>query len=179
MISRLQIEPQYLDPKNHSLVFAYAKYKTFLQASQRFAGLKDNQSWTGGGKKEDLMEIFASSSFFYSHYAKLFPLVENYPELVAWLENGDDRPSAIDAWGFERASYTFTDLKKFLVNQGEDIDNKKGKHKDKKKLEEKEDKRTNKTKGKMKQVESSEEDEEPKKSKGKEKRKEKSKGNRK
>ena len=36
--------------------------------------------------------------------------------MVKWLENEEGRPSDMEAWGVEKASYTLTDLKKFVDN---------------------------------------------------------------
>ena len=38
--------------------------------------------------------------------------------MVVWLEeDGEDRPSGVDVWGFQKTSYTFADLKKWLNEQ--------------------------------------------------------------
>ena len=38
--------------------------------------------------------------------------------MVEWLEeDGEDRPSSVDVWGFQKNFYTFADLKKWLAEQ--------------------------------------------------------------
>jgi len=34
--------------------------------------------------------------------------------MVEWLEDGEDRPSSVDVWGFQKTSYNILDLKKWL-----------------------------------------------------------------
>ena len=50
--------------------------------------------------------------------------------MVKWLENEEDKPSDLEAWGAEKGSYTLTDLKKFVDN-GTLAEKEKGKKKDK------------------------------------------------
>jgi hypothetical protein len=38
--------------------------------------------------------------------------------MVKWLENKDDVPSALEAWGLVKSIYTFKDLMNFLSNNG-------------------------------------------------------------
>ena len=36
--------------------------------------------------------------------------------MVEWLENGENKPSDLEAWGVEKPVYTLTDLRKFVDN---------------------------------------------------------------
>lgn len=127
-INRLKIQPQFLDKGNHNLIYAYSKYKEYCRVSITWKQLKNQNAWTGGGKATELMEIIASSSFFYSHYQGQFELAKNHPILIAWLEAGDDQPSDLEAWGFEAPTYDFTTLLTYLLSHGEDVKDKKGKN---------------------------------------------------
>jgi hypothetical protein len=40
-----------------------------------------------------------------------------YPDMVEWLEDGEDRPSSVDVWGLQKTSYSFSDFKKWLHEQ--------------------------------------------------------------
>ena len=123
-IAQLGIEQEYMECKEHGLWYAYSKYKEFVHIHQIWTAHANANTWFGGGKVEDLMEIFASTSYFYSHY-KLFDHVISFPKVVQWLTEADDCPDDEDVWGFEMQLYTFDSLKKFLREQGVGIKNKK------------------------------------------------------
>lgn len=67
---------------------------------------------------------------WFSYYRPAFSKVANYPVMVKWLENEIDPPSALEAWGLEKPTYTFKDLMEFVSNNGvlEDV-KEKGKQK--------------------------------------------------
>ena len=119
MIKQLKIENIYLERKNHTLHYAYSKYKEFCHAYAH-ALMKDMQNtltWKDPGKQVDLKGIFASSFYFYSNY-KLFKFVAKYPSLVDWLENTEDCLSNDEIWGFSE-DYNLGSMQKFLHQQGE------------------------------------------------------------
>jgi hypothetical protein len=63
----------------------------------------------------DIIEIFISKSMWHQYYVACFSNISKYPDMVEWLEEeGEDRPSSVDVWGFQKTSYTFADLKKWL-----------------------------------------------------------------
>ena len=127
LIMRLGIQPQFLEKKNHSLVYAYSKYTEYCRVKLVWENLKGSGSWSGSGSISDLMEIFASSSYFYFHYIGMFKSIHKFSELVAWLEGGENRPSDLETWGFEARIYDFTALRKYLIKQNEKVDDKKKK----------------------------------------------------
>lgn len=102
---------------DRNLHFAYQKYKAYIQACQTLSKRISDGTWPG--KKPsgtDLIEIFLSKSMWFSHYKPAFSKVSNYPLMVEWLENEEEKPSDLDAWGIEKAMYTLTDLRKFVDN---------------------------------------------------------------
>jgi hypothetical protein len=117
------------------LRMAYQKYKAFLAANHTAEQLVTNGTLDKKPPQGDIMSLFASKSYFCSHYKKYFGKVADYPEMVAWL---DERPGAkdVDVWGVQKQVYNFTDLKAWLANEGpfeldddfeESVDRKKGK----------------------------------------------------
>jgi hypothetical protein len=146
---QLEIEHFYLDRGNHTLRYAYAKYKEFCRANTMMKKMKDALTWKGAAKLADLKGIFASTSYFYSNYEP-FKFVEKYPALIDWLENTEDRLSDEETWGFSADDYNLGSLHKFLRGQGEDLK----KSKDDEKVEEVQ-KQFSKKKGKSKAVEPS------------------------
>ena len=89
----------------------------------------------------------------------MFKSVHKFPELVAWLEDGENRPSDLKAWGFKASVYDFAALRRYLTEHNEKVVDKK------------------KKKGRSKAQESSDESVEV--PKGKEKGKDKDKGKKK
>jgi hypothetical protein len=108
---------------------AYKKYKAYLEACRTYDQMMADGTWTGAKlTKVDLIQLFMSRSFYYSHYQKYFSKVANYPILMEWLENdSEERPRDKDVWGANmvKSSYNFADLEKFYKDQG-----KKGKRQD-------------------------------------------------
>ena len=153
-ISQLNIGKQYLDCDNHALRYAYSKYKEFCCVKKIWNARKSSNTWTGGGKIADLMGIFASSSYFYSHY-EMFEMANKYSDMVKWLNDEDDCPSDDEeVWGFTIHAYNFDVLRRFLIAQGETVkDAKKKKNKEVLKNEVSEE---SKSKGKEKAKESKE-----------------------
>ena len=117
MIKQLEIENIYLERKNHTLRYAYSKYKEFCRAHALMKDMQNTLTWKGAGKQVDLKGIFASPSYFYSNYEP-FKFVAKYPSLIDWLENNEDCLSDDEIWGFSE-DYNLGSVQKFLHQQGE------------------------------------------------------------
>jgi hypothetical protein len=75
-------------------------------------------SWPG--KKPcatDLIEVFISKSMWFSHYKPAFSKVANFPEMVKWLEDSDDKGTDLEVWGVEKGTYSVMDLCNWMKNQ--------------------------------------------------------------
>jgi hypothetical protein len=79
-----------------SLCKAYQKYKAFLSAVHTADQLVSKGTLKKKPTQGDIMTLFASKSFFHSHYKKFFPKVANYPDMVAWLEEQPDCLDSVD-----------------------------------------------------------------------------------
>lgn len=164
LITALSIPVELTDHKDLNLGYAWQKYKACLAATKTCSLL-----WETGNLKKifdrkptqaDIVSIFKGKSQWHLTYSKAFPKVSNYPTMVAWLENNDDKLSDVELWGVMKPAYTFSDLLEWLANDGEGLtkpetetgfdmeDKGKGKDKDKDKEREKE-----KGKGKGKEKE--------------------------
>jgi hypothetical protein len=162
LIALLHIPTHLTGTGEVSLQIAYQKYKAFLTAIQTYNEMTTAGTWTvKRPTRTDIIALFVSKSFFHSHYKRYFSKVVEYEEMVAWLDQREDRLSDVDVWGVEKAVYTFTDLAVWLENGGslevegnsdyEDGNGKVGKGKGKEKEKEKEKfKGKNKGKGKSK-----------------------------
>jgi hypothetical protein len=138
-----------------SLHMAYQKYKAFLAATHTAEQLVSTGTLDKKPTQGDIMGLFASKSYFHSHFKKCFAKVADHPEMVAWLE---EEPGVhdVDVWGVQKEIYNFTDLQAWLSNGGtlgsdddyeETVDKRKGKKKGKET-----DKGKDKGKGKKKEM---------------------------
>ena len=110
--------PSHLSIRNdRNIRVAYSKYKAYLQASQTLTGMVTDGSWPGKKPSAtDLIEVFVSKSMWFSHYKPGFSKVADYPDMVEWLEGGDEIKSDLEVWGVEKSAYSLLDLKKFVDN---------------------------------------------------------------
>lgn len=117
--------------ENITLIFAYKKYCGYLEATETLGRMLAAGTWPGKKPSEtSLIELFISKSMWHSHYRPSFSKVSRHGDLQQWLEDKDNKPTALSVWGIQKSSYTFKDLKTFLDNGGILVDEKKkGKHK--------------------------------------------------
>jgi hypothetical protein len=121
LITLLQIPVHLTDRTEGDLRSAYQKYLGYLQAVATLESLIANGAWPGQMKKPsgtDIVECFISKSMYFTYYRPAFTKLSRYPEMVKWLENKDDVPSALEAWGLEKPTYSFKDLMNFVGNDG-------------------------------------------------------------
>jgi hypothetical protein len=136
IISILNIPDHLVNRTAHGLHTSYAKYLAYLDAQKALAKAVNNGEWKLAKKHigENLIEVFISKSTFFKNYQPFFPRVPNHPALHLWLINGDDAPTNLEAWGFQKNIYSFKDLEMYF----DDVDKKeraKGKGKGKGKEE--------------------------------------------
>ena len=128
ILSQLGIPAHMADRNDRGLHVAYEKYKAYLDACREYERKVADGSWSGQKLTGvDLIQLFVSKSFWHSHYKPLFSKLSNYPDMVKWLENDNDKPSDEVLWGYKKGSYQFKDLKVYL----EQLEKKKGKGKGK------------------------------------------------
>ena len=114
----------------------YRKYKAIVAAI--YAALEI--TWEVKKPTDtEIIECFVAKSSFY-RTLKHFKTVSNYPDMQKWLENNNDAPSSLKAWGVHKESYTYTDFDEWVLNGGTlDVSEKKrGKGKEKQTSPEKE-----------------------------------------
>ncbi|KAK2462224.1 hypothetical protein APHAL10511_005759 [Amanita phalloides] len=58
-----------------------------------------------------IIQLFTSKTSWFSYVIPAFSNINNFPELKKWLEGGDDSPTDIEVWGWEKSTYTFAELK--------------------------------------------------------------------
>lgn len=121
LASILKISPHLMNKEGKvPLTLAYERYKACNKAMQDFNKLKGAKTWPTTCPEPtatDIIEIFISKSMWHQYYAALFSNISKYPDMVEWLEDGEDRPSSVDVWGFQKTVYSFADLKKWVEEQ--------------------------------------------------------------
>lgn len=119
LISHLHIPSHLVGAGDGSLRFAYQKYKAVLVAVSTYNAMSSSGTWTiKRPTRTDIVGLFISKSFFHSHYKRYFSKVGEYEEMVAWLDEKEDRLSDLEVWGVEKSLYTFTDLAAWLEKGG-------------------------------------------------------------
>jgi hypothetical protein len=94
---------------------SYMKYQEFLRARSVMLEMIGAGTWTLPALTNDkLIEIFVSKSTWHGRYSKLFPQVQAYPRLVAWLEHAPNAPSGAELFGVAKQTYMFQDLEDLL-----------------------------------------------------------------
>lgn len=110
IISHLDIPLHLVNREDHSLRFAYAKYKACLEALHTYQEMSTAGTWTGSSLVQyDVIHLFASKSFWHSHYARGFSQLSNFPDIREWLESTDNLDDE-KVWGVRKGSYAFADL---------------------------------------------------------------------
>ena len=56
----------------------------------------------------DIISVFKEKTQWHLTYSKAFPRLADYPAMVSWLENSDDKLSDLELWGVEEAMYGFS-----------------------------------------------------------------------
>ena len=109
-----------------SLRTLYAKFKVLNNSSKQMGNLRSNQEWTDHLEQlgveywvpifVDLLNIFIAKSQFYASWKPSFKKAQNYPEMVAWLDDDSDRESDSELWSEtkDHDDYSLGDLKDWL-----------------------------------------------------------------
>ena len=66
----------------------------------------------------DIISVFKGKTQWHLTYAKTFPKLSGYPEMVSWLEDSDEKLSDLELWGTVKSTYTFSDLSEWLAKRG-------------------------------------------------------------
>lgn len=125
LIGALGIPPELANHADNNLHFAWQKYKAFLAAcrscdelwtARKLDGLFDRKP-----SKTDIIGVFKGKTQWHVTYAKAFPKVSAYPNMVDWLEDKTDKLSDVELWGATRPTYGFSELLEWLGNNGQGL----------------------------------------------------------
>ena len=115
VIGVLNIPPYLLARKEVDLRMAYQKYLAVIAAKKRISEMTLAGTWPlETPLQNQIIEIFISKSVWFKHYAPFFPKLDRFPQMLKWLEGGDDAPADEATWGHFRTSYSFSDLKHYF-----------------------------------------------------------------
>jgi hypothetical protein len=108
---------------------AWAKYKGVNAARSLLYRMRADGTWSlRKPASDEIVELFVSKTSWHDNYTKLFPLAEQYPLLMSWLEQDKEAPSNTSLFGVEKAAYSFSDLREVLKSLQQKRD-RKGKRK--------------------------------------------------
>ena len=94
---------------------AWGKFEAIQTALALYYHMKKDNTWTQPPvSADDIVELFVSKTVYHRNYRKLFPQVQKFPVLKAWLEGADNAPLDSDVWDNVKGVYTFADLQKNL-----------------------------------------------------------------
>jgi hypothetical protein len=115
LVELLQIPAHLTARTEATLHVAYERYQAYLSASRKLDSMVADQTWTGKRPSTiQLADLFISKTMFFSFYRRAFSKVSKFPQMVKWLQGGEDAPNDVEVWGYEKGLYNFTDLLEFL-----------------------------------------------------------------
>ena len=68
-------------------------------------------------QKTDIVSLFVARTTWHNTYVKILPLVEEYEDMQAWLEENPDCKSDLQIWGVIKSKYTIGDLTEWFQKQ--------------------------------------------------------------
>jgi len=107
-----------LHEKVSPLCLTYAKYLAIQKMIDDVQTMERAGTWNYPTKPtvQDITEVFMSRSGYFNRPRLLFPKVElELPEMMKWLEGGEDAPAQNVVWGDKEPS--FKNLKEILESQ--------------------------------------------------------------
>jgi hypothetical protein len=126
LLTFLEIPIDLPSQEQKSLHTAYAKFKAVNNSYEQMGNLRSSQEWTDHLAElgvpywtpifVDLVNIFISKTQYYSMWKPTFKRLQDYPEMIAWLDDDSDCESDSELWGETKCkdSYSIPDLKKWL-----------------------------------------------------------------
>jgi len=99
-------------------------YQRYIHGTRLWGQISDmvnNRTWPKVlGKAPNQTEVvllFVAKTTWHEIYARVFPLVDGYEDMQAWLEEDDNRKSDLQVWKDIKLKYTIRDLEDWLKNQ--------------------------------------------------------------
>jgi len=99
-------------------------YQCYIHGTQLWGQISDmvnERTWPKAlGKAPNHTEVvllFVAKTTWHEIYARVFPLVDGYEDMQAWLEEDPNRKSDLQIWKVINSKYTIKDLKGWLKKQ--------------------------------------------------------------
>jgi hypothetical protein len=106
---------------NPTLQVMYQRYTHIHDIQAQIADMVAEHKWlTKFGKypnKTEIIGLFVAKTTWHNSYAKVFPMVDSYEHMLAWLEGDPDAKSDLDLWGVTKSKYSIADLGEWLKKQ--------------------------------------------------------------
>jgi len=104
-----------------TLQVMYQHYTCINEIYARVLDIVSEQTWPKElGKapnQTDIVNLFVARTTWHNIYVKILPLVEEYEDMQAWLEENSDCKSDLQIWGVVKSKYTIGDLTEWLQKQ--------------------------------------------------------------
>ena len=107
----------------------YTRYLALLEAEKKFKKMQKDGTWPSGLRLpvgRDIPNLFIGKSTWHDFWAKTFPHIAEYPEMVKWLSDDEDCMETEELFGVKLKAYHFGELVQWVQNGGSLIKPKKG-----------------------------------------------------
>jgi hypothetical protein len=106
---------------NPTLPIMYQRYIHGTQLWGQISDMVNERIWPKAlGKAPNHTEVvllFVAKTTWHEPYARVFPLVDGYEDMQAWLEEDANRKSDLQVWKVIKTKYTIKDLEDWLKKQ--------------------------------------------------------------
>src|SRR6266568_6319883 len=104
-----------------TLQVMYQRYTHVNEIYARVLDMVNEWTWPKElGKapnQTDIVSLFVARTTWHNTYVKILPVVEEYEDMQAWLEENPDCKSDLQIWGVIKSKYTIGDLTEWLQKQ--------------------------------------------------------------
>jgi hypothetical protein len=111
LIMELQVPVHLTDRSDAPLRVAYQRWKAHHAAVNTLTKRLAEGTWPfKRPTAKHLNEMFTSKSNWHQYYVDAFEDLSDFPEMLLWLEQGDDAPSNVEVWGVDKDNFHFKDM---------------------------------------------------------------------
>jgi hypothetical protein len=146
LVQELKVPVHLTDRSDAPLRIAYQRWKAHHAAVDTLTKRLADGRWPfKRPTAKQLIEMFTSKSNWHQYYVSAFEDLSDNPDMLSWLEQGDDAPSNVEVWGVDKDNFHFKDMDSYQSR----MKKRSGKRKEREVKEEEEKGRSHKKKGKV------------------------------
>jgi hypothetical protein len=111
LIRELNVPVHLTDRSDAPLRIAYQRWKAHHAAVNTLTKRLAEGRWPYKmPTAKQMMEMFTSKSNWHQYYVSAFQDLSDFPDMLLWLEQGDDAPSNMEVWGVDKDNFLFKDM---------------------------------------------------------------------